>query len=217
MHSPSPTSRFSLSPKGTIFILFVLLIIGPIVYMTIFVDFDRWIAQWQVWWGLQQAEETAVTRANIIDFYEEKDDAFVTYRYSVPNQQGELQVFEKTEQVNTPVFGRVKAGETVMVDFDLANPDMADLANNHNPFGRLIVFLALGLGALKPRIRTRRSPLPGLIENISALDKPEQTGTIPSASVKQSPSRNWTRLELILIILIVLIVQFILLFLFLTR
>jgi hypothetical protein len=217
MHSPSPTSRFSLSPKGMIFTLFVLLTIGPIIFMTIFVDFDRWMAQWQVWWGLQQAEETAVTQANVIDFYEEKNDAFVTYRYSAPNQQGEQQGFEKTEQVNTRIFDQIKAGETVMVDFDLNNPDTAGLASNHNPFGRLIVFLALGFGALKSKVRNHRSPLPNLVKNISALDQAKQTGTTPSASTKQSSSRNWTRLELILIILLVLIVQFILLSLFLTR
>jgi len=208
--SPEMLSKRSLRLRRSVLIVFIALVfIIPFLFVVVFTDFGRWTAQWQVWWGLRQAEATAVTQATVISFYKEDEDAFILYRYTASDGQQ----YEKTEQVKNSIWQKAEAGEPIMVDFAVDDPSIVGIAGNNDPFNRLTAIVVM-VGLIMLRLAGRRpSSTSSLIKRVSALDAASEAPPIPS----QKRPMHWTRLELILIILLVLIVQFILLFLFLTR
>ena len=195
----------------SVFIALIVVII-PLLSVTLFSDFDRWTAQWQVWWGLRQAKETAVTQATVIAYYQENEDNFILYRYSTPNGQQ----FEKTEQVKNSIYQQAENGESLLVDFAVDKPNIAGITGNIDPFsGPIAILLMVGLILVgKAGKRRRYTPVPSLLKKVSKLDK--TTGT-QSIQQPRKISQSWPGIEVILIALLLLIIQFGLIYLFLTK
>jgi hypothetical protein len=188
------------------------LVLIPLLFLALVVDFGRWTAQWQVWWGLRQAEETAVTRATIISFYQEDEDNFIHYWYSTPNGQQ----YEKTEQVKNSIYRQAEAGELLMVDFAIDNPSIAGIMGNIDPFsGPITILVVVGLLMIGMAGKRRRySAPPSLLKKVAT---PDTTSEAPSIPPGRKASWSWPGIKVILIALFLLIFQILLIILLMTE
>ena len=208
----SISNRSLRSRKIMLVAMISLLVLISLLFVASAVDFNRWAAQWQVWWGLRQAEETAVTQATVISYYQENEDNFIHYRYSTLNGQQ----FEKTEQVKNSIYQQADAGDPIMVDFAVDNPNVAGIIGNIDPFsGLLAIIIMVGLILIRMAGKRRHySPTPDLSKKVSELD---QENKAQPDSTQRSVSRSWTGIELRLVVLLLFIFQFILLYLLMTK
>ncbi len=209
--------------RKQIVIVLGLALLLPLCAVFFLVDSDRWLAQWQVWWGLSVADETARAPVENAQFYTKDDEWFVTYQFGGINELGVPERFEKTEEVSQSTVEKIEAKDGIMVDYVVGNPSIAGLETNHNPFSRFGLMLVLvGIIALRllgrnsRRFRRAGSVVDRLSQKPSEAQNPDwmQQLSEPGKVEKAKKSRNALQLIVLVILVLALLVQAALLVLF---
>ena len=210
--SPQP----NIKQRTWVLLGFGMVILLPLCTIFFMVDSDRWLAQWQVWWGLTMAEETAQAPIENAQVYTKDDEWFVTYQFDGINALGELKRFEKTEEVSKNTVEKIEAEAGLMVDYVVGNPSIAGLETNHNPFSRFGLMLIIAgaialrvLGRGSRRSRRAQSVVGRLSQKTSEVQNPDwvQQMSEPRNVEKTQKAGQFPRLIAIMLLTLILLVQ----------
>ena len=191
LDAPEPNVRH----QKLLVIGLMMMMLVPLSAVLVMVDFDRWQGQWRVWWGLTLAEETTRTPAEIADVYSQGGDWFVRYEYTGFNEFGGPQRVASTEKVGLSTLEKIEAGEQVMVDYVVGDPQVGGLETNHNPFTRFGAWLVLGGAAALQLLRNGSPRSRREVSVVRRLAEKSRSETMPDWLESSSSYENKKRIR----------------------